>query len=58
MKPLAHKKTANTVTSEDLQAEADAARERVSGYSDEKRSELEAHARGVMHSAKSTVCCS
>lgn len=36
---------------------ADAARERVSGYSDEKRAELEAHARSqVRHAHPKAVC--
>ena len=46
------------VTPSQLQAEATAARSRVSEYSDEKRQNLETHARGVMQGAKSKVCSS
>lgn len=36
---------------------ADAARERVSGYSDEKRAELETQARATIHNARSKALC-
>jgi hypothetical protein len=36
---------------------ADAARERVSGYSDERRAELEAHALSKVHHAPSKAVC-
>jgi hypothetical protein len=41
-----------------LHAAADAARERVSGYGDDRRSELENQARSLMQRVKSSVCCS
>ena len=36
---------------------ADEARERVSGYSDEVRAELEARARGKVHHARAKALC-
>jgi hypothetical protein len=40
-----------------LLSAADAARERVSGYSDERRAELEAQARAKIHHARAKTLC-
>ena len=51
------KRETYSVSREDVNREADEARERVSDYSSEKRDELRSHAKGAIAGAKFKVCC-
>ena len=46
------------VSISEVRSAADAARERVSGYSEEKLETLSAHAKGAIAGARPKVCCS
>jgi hypothetical protein len=54
---LSKKPSNYSVSRDEVNREADAARERVSGYSSEKRDQLRYHAKGAVAGAKPKVCC-